>query len=95
MSAIHEHFLSVAELDELIRKLEEKYHRKTLDLLRDSDFRSTVSEDDLFEWQALVSHKLDLEEIENDLRREYLQKVSQAPASTEAAPGEKQVLLAA
>jgi hypothetical protein len=95
MSAIHEHFLSAAELDELIKKLEEKYGRKTLELLGDTEFRSTVSEDDLFEWEALVSHKVDLEEMGDEIRRKYLQQVSQAPADTEPAAGEKQVLLAA
>jgi hypothetical protein len=95
MSAIREQYLSVVELDELIRKLEEKYGRTTLDFLRDPDFRATVSEDDLFEWEAFVSHRADLGEMENDLRRKYLQQVSQAPAGTEPAAGEKQVLLAA
>jgi hypothetical protein len=95
MSAIHEQFLTVAELDELIRKLEEKYGRTTLDFLRDPEFRATVSEDDYFQWEAFVSHKAALDELEQDVRRQYLQQVSQAPASAEPDAGEKQVLLAA
>ena len=95
MSAVHEEFLSIADLEELIRRLEEKYGRTTLDFLRDPEFRAKVSEDDMFQWDAFISHRTELREIENDVRRQYLQQVSQAPESSEPDAGEKQVLLAA
>jgi hypothetical protein len=92
MTNIREQILSSAELDEAIKKFEEKYGRTTLDFFRDP---STVSDDDAFEWQAYVSLKADLDEVENDIRRGYLQQVSQISTGAEPAAWEKQVLLAA
>ena len=77
MSAIRERFLSLAEVDDCLQQLEEKYGRTTLDFLRDADFHQTLPEDDLFKWEAFIAHRVELRSIENDLRRGYLETIAQ------------------
>lgn len=96
MYTIREEFLSLAEVNDLIRKLEEKHRTSTADFLLDAGLRERVPEDDVFLWEALLSHNRELTLIENELRTAYLEKVTRRPEdAVTSAPTEKQLLLAA
>lgn len=87
MSPIREVCLSLGEVDNLIRAIEEKYGVLTADFLLDADLRSRLPEDDVFQWEAFLAHKRELERNQETLRTAYLNNVTQArpeDASTKA-----------
>jgi len=84
MSPIREVCLSLTEVDDLIRSLEQKHGILSSDLLLDADLRGRLPEDDVFEWEACLAHKRELERNEQVLHTGYLNNVRQA---SEDAPG--------
>jgi hypothetical protein len=94
MSPIREEYLTLAEVESLICKLEEKHALSTAEFLRNPDARMRLPEDDVFEWDAYIDHRAELRRIDEELRRAFLERVTQVPAS-ETATDDKQLALAA
>jgi hypothetical protein len=74
--------LTLPEVETFIRSLEEKYELSTVEFLRDPASKEKVSEDDIFEWEAYVDHRRELRLIEEDVRRKYIQCLSQSSKAT-------------
>jgi hypothetical protein len=66
--------LSISDIEAAIGRLEDKYGVSSLNFLLDDEKRAMVSEDDIFEWEALLDHRNQLEEIQEDLHRKYLSR---------------------
>ncbi len=95
MSPIREVCLSLTELDGLIQALEEKHGVLTADFLLDADLRSRLPEDDVFQWEAFLAHKRELERNQETLRTAYLSNVTQAPSENASTKAEQNLALAA
>ena len=94
--ASREVFLSLRDVELLIRGLEEKYGIPTADFLRNETLRSTIPEDDVFRWEAFVDHRRELRSIDDALHRRYLSRLTHADdASSKVPTPEDQILLAA
>lgn len=74
MSASRVVVLRLIDVEESISRLEHKYGTKSSNFLLDEDNRARVSEDDLFEWEALLDHRDQLKQVQEDLHREYLSR---------------------
>jgi len=77
MSPIHEVSLSLNDVEELIRALEDKYKLSSAEFFRSQEFREGMPEDDVFRWEALVDHRLALREAYEQVRSGYLTRLSQ------------------
>jgi len=96
MSPIREEFVTLAEVDELIRKFEEKYSISTIEFLRNAELRASIPEDDVFQWEAFEAHRNELLRTGEELRSAYLSTVAKSPEESYDPPAaEKQSLLAA
>ena len=96
MLPTHEEFLSIFEVEDHIRRFEEKYKATTVEFLRNADLRATFEEDDIFQWEAFEAHREELVRVGEEIRAAYLSSVGKM---CEGGPGipadEKQCLLAA
>jgi hypothetical protein len=75
MSPIQEEFLSLIEVDDQISGFERKYGVSSNEFLRDSDLRSRIPEDDVFQWDAFIAHRVEIRRVDDETRRGYLEKV--------------------
>ena len=94
MSPVREVCLSLTEVDNLIRSLEQKHGTLTADFLLDADLRSRLPEDDVFQWEAFFAHKRELERNEETLRTGYLDKVTQLSENDTTTPNNNLALAA-
>lgn len=94
MSPIREVCLSLTELDDLIRSMEEKHGIRSADFLFDADLRSRLPEDDVFRWEAFLVHKRELERNQEEVRTRYLDKVTQLSENATTVPNNKLSLAA-
>lgn len=87
MRVIH---LNLADLDELIRRYEDKYRVSTISMLSNPEERAKISEDDLLEWEAYVSQRSALREHYEEIHRQYLRQrgVPGRKKTTEEDPSE-------
>ena len=94
---LKEVYLSLPEVEARLRSLESKYDFATSEFLRDAGFRARVSEDDSFEWEALIDHRSELRRIDVELRREYINRLTQPSAAelSDRPSGNDQLALAA
>jgi hypothetical protein len=79
MSPIRERYLSLGEVETLIRKFEDKYGVSTTEFLKNPELRAQMIDDDVFQWEAFDAHRDELERIDAEVRGEYLQSVTQKP----------------
>jgi len=84
----------MTEVTAFIQKLEEKYGFSTEDFFADASLKTRVTEDDAFQWEAFSDHRRELTRIEEEVRREYLSKVTSPQGSKSPSP-EDQIRLAA
>jgi hypothetical protein len=85
--------LTLSDIEEAIGRLEQKYGTKSLNFLLDGETRALVSEDDIFEWEALLDHRNQLKEFQEDLHRKYLSR--RAGSAKRVNDPDAEVLLAA
>jgi hypothetical protein len=96
MLPTHEEFLSMLEVEEHIRRFEEKYQTTTIEFLRNSVLRATLEEDDVFLWEAFEAHREELVRVGEEVRGAYLSTVAKMREGVRSIPAdEKQCLLAA
>ena len=72
VSIIREVYLSLREVEDYIRKFEEKYQISSADFLRGAELRAQIPEDDIFQWEAFIDHRAAQRSVEEQLHREYL-----------------------
>ena len=61
MSPIREQFLTLLEVEELIHKFEEKYQVSTTEFLTNTELRTKILDDEVFQWEAFNAHRDELE----------------------------------
>ncbi|MGH9565057.1 MAG: hypothetical protein ACRD4F_10195 [Candidatus Angelobacter sp.] len=66
-------YLNLHDLDEIIRKYEEKYEAGSVDMLKDASVRSRISEDELLQWEACITQRRRLVDYNAEVHRGYLQ----------------------
>lgn len=66
-------YLTLNDLDEIIRKYEEKYEASSVDMLKDASVRSRISEDELLKWEAYLTQRRRLFDHNAEVHRRYLQ----------------------
>ena len=64
--------LNLTDLDNLIRRFEEKYGVSSLQMLTDASVRARVSEDVLLEWESYIHNLEALRELGVETRKNYL-----------------------
>lgn len=82
MSPVREQFLTLIEVEEVIRKFEEKYKVSTTEFLMNSEMRSTMLDDDVFQWEAFHAHRDELERVAEEVRSAYLGNVKKCAGET-------------
>ena len=87
--------LNLADLDTLISKLEQKYNVSSVEMLRDANVRQQISEDVLLRWEMYVNQRIQLRELYQHTRSEYLSKLEAKPRSSKSPVPGDQVALAA
>jgi hypothetical protein len=96
MLQAQEQFLSLFEVEDVIRKFEEQYKITTTEFLRNSELRATLPEDAIFQWEAFDAHREELIRVGEELRSEYLSTVAKSTTGIPNLPtAEKMCLLAA
>ena len=93
---IQEMYLGLPELESLIQGLEQKYGFSTADFFTERETcRSQMQEDDIFKWEAFVSHRSQLRRINDEVRSDYLSTLKLQDNEGKSPTPEDQVLLAA
>jgi hypothetical protein len=93
MSPIREQVLTLLEVEELLHKFEEKYQISTTAFLTNSEFRSTLLDDEVFQWEAFHAHRDELERVAEEVRGDYLKHVKKS--SEDSRPANNNLALAA
>ncbi len=92
MRASREVFLTLRDVEKLIRDLEEEYGFSTAQFLRNAELRKNVPEDDIFKWEAFIDHRRELRKIHEDLHRQYLAKLPLSSVDREKTPTTEDLL---
>jgi len=91
-----EEFLSLFQVEDIIRKFEERFEITTAEFLRNSELRATLPEDDVFQWDAFEAHREELVRVGEEVRSGYLSNVAKSTSGSANIPtSEKLCLLAA
>jgi|tagenome__1003787_1003787.scaffolds.fasta_scaffold19183095_2 hypothetical protein len=65
-------YLTLQDLEDRIRSLEQKYEMTTADFLRDPQGRSKIREADALKWDAYIEFRRELRECQEELHHAYL-----------------------
>jgi hypothetical protein len=87
--------LSISDLEQAIGSFEKKYGMSSNRFLVDQQAREALPEDDVFEWEAFIDHRNELEEIHQELHREYLSQLSSVSGHADGFKPEDKLCLAA
>jgi hypothetical protein len=67
----------LGEVEELIGKFEEKHGFSTIEFLKNPALRTNMFDDEIFQWEAFEAHREELQRLDEELRRRYLECVTQ------------------
>ena len=96
VSAIREVYFSLREVEDYIFAFEEKYTMSSAEFLRNTNPNIEVSEDDAFEWEAFITQRRELQSLDREIHREYLNGLESHPhGKTRKATDFEQVCFAA
>jgi hypothetical protein len=93
--ASKETFLSISDVDAALLAFEQKYKISSGIFAGDAVVRAGLPEDDAFEWAAFIDHRNELQELQQELHREYLWKVTASSEEIDALKGNSKLCLAA
>ncbi|MGH9740878.1 MAG: hypothetical protein ACRD51_00855 [Candidatus Acidiferrum sp.] len=85
MSPIREQVLTLLEVEAVIHKFEEKYQMSTTEFLTNSEFRCTLLDDEVFQWEAFNAHRDELERAAEEVRSDYLKRLKRSPEDSRSA----------
>lgn len=69
--------LTLTDVEECIRHYEVKYDLSTAAFLRGDEGKGRISEDDRLQWETYVDFKRELQEMDEEMHREYLRRITQ------------------
>jgi hypothetical protein len=93
---MREVYFSETEINGFLLAFEKKYGFATEEFLCNHSIRTQIPEDDIFEWEALAAHSRELKKLEEELRRDYLAKLTGPLSGTpQTLTFEDQIALAA
>jgi hypothetical protein len=78
MSPIREQVLTLLEIEAIIHKFEEKYKVSTTEFLTNAELRSTLLDDEVFQWEAFHAHRDELERAAEEVRSDYLKHLKKS-----------------
>jgi hypothetical protein len=93
--ASKEIYLSISDVEEALSAFEKKYKISSNVFMSDPGTRAALPEDDVFEWTAYIDHRNALQEVYQELHREYLDKLSVSDEDTNILKGNSKLCLAA
>jgi hypothetical protein len=73
--ASKEIYLSISDVEETLSAFEKKYKVSSIAFMSDPGVRESLPEDEVSEWTAFIDHKNELQELDQELHREYLQNL--------------------
>jgi len=81
---INEVFLSLNDVEDMIAAFELKYGVSSAEFFRNQEVHQGIPEDDAFQWESLIDHRLALREAYQQVRSAYLSRLSHdsGPVST-------------
>jgi len=88
-------YLSISDVEEALSAFEKKYKISSSAFMSDPAARAALTEDDVFEWTAFIDHKNELQEVYQELHREYLSKLSVSDVDVNIPKGNSKLSLAA
>lgn len=88
MSPVREVRLSLNDVEEMILAFERKYGISSTEFFRDEEVRQQLPEDDVFQWDAMIYHRLALKETYQEVHSAYLSQLDQS--SHEIRPDKEQ-----
>jgi hypothetical protein len=95
MSPTREIALSLNDVEEMILGFERKYGISSADFFGDSEGKKHVPEDDIFQWDMLIYHRLALRESSQEIRSVYLTHLGRSAEKEVRSEKENQCALAA
>ena len=90
--ASKEIILSISDVEEVIGAFEKKYKISSSVFMNDPEVRGSLPEDDVFEWMAFIDHRNELQELYQEVHREYLHTVSPPSDENSNVPKEQSKL---
>jgi hypothetical protein len=88
--------LTLSDVEQSLCAFESKYHVSTEEFLRNQAMRAGLPEDEVLLWEAFVDHRNELQALNQEVHREYLNQLGTASTEAPAAPKpEDKLLLAA
>jgi hypothetical protein len=95
MSPSQEIALTSNDVDEMIHRFESKYGFSSADFFSDPEVKQQLPEDDIFQWEMLIHHRLALREQSLEIRSAYIQQVGRSTEEVARSEKENQYALAA
>jgi hypothetical protein len=95
MSPTREIALSLNDVEEMILGFERKYSLSSADFFSDPEVKQQVAEDDIFQWDMLIYHRLALKESSQEIRSTYLAQLGRSTGEDVRSEKENQYALAA
>jgi hypothetical protein len=95
MSPTREIALSLNDVEDMILGFERKYGVSSADFFGDPEVKKLVPEDDIFQWDMLIYHRLALKESSQEIRSAYLTNLGQSSEKEVRSEKENQYALAA
>jgi hypothetical protein len=93
--ASKEIYLSISDVEEALSAFEKKYKISSSAFMSDPEKRAALPEDDVFEWTAFIDHRNELQEVYQELHREYLGKLRVSEEDSHTPKGNSKLALAA
>ena len=78
--------LNLTDLDNLVRKYEQKYATSSVDMLKEKSIRDRIPEDDIMRWETYIYQRVGLRDASDEIRGGYLARLPQSDAVCDKAP---------
>jgi hypothetical protein len=93
---MREVILSLTDVEAYIQRLESKYGTTTSEFLQNRDvYEGRIEEDDVFKWEIYIAHRRELRRVNEELRQDYLSRMTSQESHPKSPTPEDQLALAA
>jgi len=75
--------LNLTDLDNRIRGFEQQYAVSSVDMLKEKSVRDRIPEDDILRWEAYIYQRVQLRDMYDQLRGDYLSRLPQSDSASD------------
>jgi hypothetical protein len=87
-------YLDIADLDNLIAGLEQRWNVQSIDMLRDASIRAQIPEIVLLRWETFIRQRIVLREHDGQVRSKYLSNIPKSDSENRVTSKEMSELAA-